>query len=311
MLPSCGRIVVVRHRGGMTGGSGEGRAPAVRVLRLFSRLNIGGPSVHVILLSHGLRPLGYETRLVVGRESPREGNLLALAEERGVACETVAGLGREIAPLRDLRGARGPRSPDAGLAPAGRAHAHRQGGSPGPARRARRAGADRRPHVPRPRAARLLRSAEAGALPQARGALGARRRRARRRLRRGEAGPRGAGRGARRQDPRDPAGPRARPARGRRCRGVLCAARRASPTTRRSWAWSGGSSRSRTCRPSCARRASCCETRPAVRFALVGDGEERDSARGALRLAGPRGGRALLRLAPRPRSPSTATSTWS
>jgi glycosyltransferase involved in cell wall biosynthesis len=74
----------------------------VRVLRLFSRLNIGGPSVHVILLSHGLRPLGYDTRLVVGRESEREGNLFALAEEKGVACETVAGLGREIAPLKDL-----------------------------------------------------------------------------------------------------------------------------------------------------------------------------------------------------------------
>jgi glycosyltransferase involved in cell wall biosynthesis len=74
----------------------------LRVLRLFSRLNIGGPSVHVILLSHGLRPLGYDTRLVVGRESAREGNLFALAEEKGVACETVAGLGREIAPLSDL-----------------------------------------------------------------------------------------------------------------------------------------------------------------------------------------------------------------
>jgi glycosyltransferase involved in cell wall biosynthesis len=71
------------------------------VLRLFSRLNIGGPSLHVILLAQGLRPLGYETRLVVGREAPREGNLLALAAERGVACETVAGLGREIAPLAD------------------------------------------------------------------------------------------------------------------------------------------------------------------------------------------------------------------
>ena len=74
----------------------------MRVLRLFSRLNIGGPSLHVILLSHGLRPLGYDTRLVVGRESPREGNLLALAAERGVDCETIAGLGREIAPLRDV-----------------------------------------------------------------------------------------------------------------------------------------------------------------------------------------------------------------
>ena len=74
----------------------------LRVLRLFSRLNIGGPSLHVILLSEGLRPLGYETRLVVGREARREGNLLALAAERGVVCETMAGLGREVAPLRDL-----------------------------------------------------------------------------------------------------------------------------------------------------------------------------------------------------------------
>jgi glycosyltransferase involved in cell wall biosynthesis len=77
--------------------------PRARVLRLFSRLNIGGPSLHVILLSQGLRPFGYDTRLVIGRESPREGNMLALAAERDVACETMSGLGREIAPLSDLR----------------------------------------------------------------------------------------------------------------------------------------------------------------------------------------------------------------
>jgi len=85
----------------MNEASGDATA-GVRVLRLFSRLNIGGPSLHVILLSQGLRPLGYETRLVVGREAPREGNMLELAAERGVVCETVAGLGREVAPLRDL-----------------------------------------------------------------------------------------------------------------------------------------------------------------------------------------------------------------
>jgi glycosyltransferase involved in cell wall biosynthesis len=79
------------------------RAGGVRVLRVFSRLNIGGPSLHVILLSAGLRPLGYETRLVVGRESRREGNMLALAAEKNVTCEAMAGLGREIAPLQDLR----------------------------------------------------------------------------------------------------------------------------------------------------------------------------------------------------------------
>jgi glycosyltransferase involved in cell wall biosynthesis len=74
----------------------------IRVLRLFSRLNIGGPSVHVILLTAGLREKGYETRLVVGRESPSEGNLLGLAEEKGVRCEQVAALGREIRPFSDV-----------------------------------------------------------------------------------------------------------------------------------------------------------------------------------------------------------------
>ncbi len=87
----------------MTEASGAETGGGLRVLRIFSRLNIGGPSVHVILLSAGLRPLGYETRLVVGRESPREGNMLPLAAEKNVTCEAMAGLGREIAPLSDLR----------------------------------------------------------------------------------------------------------------------------------------------------------------------------------------------------------------
>ncbi len=87
----------------MTEASGAGEGGGLRILRVFSRLNIGGPSLHVILLSAGLRPLGYETRLVVGRESPREGNMLPLAAEKNVVCESMVGLGREIAPLSDLR----------------------------------------------------------------------------------------------------------------------------------------------------------------------------------------------------------------
>jgi len=74
----------------------------VRVLRLFSRLNIGGPSRHVILLSEGLDRRGFTTRLLVGEESPREGNLLDLAAEKGVGVERIAGLGREIRPAADL-----------------------------------------------------------------------------------------------------------------------------------------------------------------------------------------------------------------
>ncbi len=87
----------------MTHASGGEGAESLRVLRLFSRLNIGGPSLHVILLSAEMQALGYETRLVVGREAPREGNMLALAADRNVICERMAGLGREIAPLQDLR----------------------------------------------------------------------------------------------------------------------------------------------------------------------------------------------------------------
>ncbi|HXB57839.1 MAG TPA: glycosyltransferase [Vicinamibacteria bacterium] len=75
----------------------------IRIVRLFSRLNIGGPSIHVILLTAGLEQRGYHTRLVVGQESPHEGNMLALAAEKGVACEPMGGLGREIRLLSDFR----------------------------------------------------------------------------------------------------------------------------------------------------------------------------------------------------------------
>src|SRR5713226_7573527 len=83
----------------------ERRAPSpvtTRVVRLFSRLNIGGPSLHVILLTAGLRERGYETRLVVGRESPSEGNFLDLARARGIDYVQLTGLGREIRPLADV-----------------------------------------------------------------------------------------------------------------------------------------------------------------------------------------------------------------
>ncbi len=83
--------------------SSDGAPPDVRVLRVFSRLNIGGPSFHVIFLTAGLAPHGFATRLVVGREASREGNLLDLAAARGVVCEQMEGLGREIRPVADLR----------------------------------------------------------------------------------------------------------------------------------------------------------------------------------------------------------------
>ncbi len=46
---------------------------------------------------------GYTTRLVIGTEAPHEGNLLDVAAAKGVACESMASLGREIRPFHDLR----------------------------------------------------------------------------------------------------------------------------------------------------------------------------------------------------------------
>jgi glycosyltransferase involved in cell wall biosynthesis len=74
----------------------------VRVMRIFSRLNVGGPSIHVVLLSSGLDPERYDTTLVIGREGYREGSLRDYALEHGVSPIVLPTLGREIHPIRDF-----------------------------------------------------------------------------------------------------------------------------------------------------------------------------------------------------------------
>ncbi len=73
----------------------------IRVLRLITRLNAGGPARHVVWLSEGLRSLGYETLLVTGRPAPGEDDLSSFAREKGVTAVEIPGLSREIDPLRD------------------------------------------------------------------------------------------------------------------------------------------------------------------------------------------------------------------
>ena len=68
----------------------------VRVLRVIARLNVGGPAIQAITLSRLLEDRGYETRLVRGREAPREGSMDALAEELGVTPISLPTLQRQI-----------------------------------------------------------------------------------------------------------------------------------------------------------------------------------------------------------------------
>jgi len=74
------------------------------VLRVITRLNVGGPAIQAVLLSTRLDPDRFDTLLVAGTESPTEGNMIELGRlEAPPALRRVLALGREISPLDDLR----------------------------------------------------------------------------------------------------------------------------------------------------------------------------------------------------------------
>src|SRR5438034_11227066 len=74
----------------------------IRVLRVIARLNVGGPALHVSLLSSELDKIGYETTLVAGRVSKGEGSMEYVAHELGVEPTYLPALQREISPTLDL-----------------------------------------------------------------------------------------------------------------------------------------------------------------------------------------------------------------
>jgi glycosyltransferase involved in cell wall biosynthesis len=56
----------------------------IKILRVIARLNIGGPAIHVVLLTAGLDQKRFESLLVSGRENPGEGSMLDYALSHGV-----------------------------------------------------------------------------------------------------------------------------------------------------------------------------------------------------------------------------------
>lgn len=80
--------------------SGRNAGP-VRVLRLLSRMNVGGPSIQVINLTQILDRFGFETRLMVGEPPEIEGNMIPLAERAGIRPRIIPRLTREVNPLND------------------------------------------------------------------------------------------------------------------------------------------------------------------------------------------------------------------
>lgn len=78
----------------------------ITVVRIIDRLNVGGPAIHAVLTTKGLDPQRFRTILVVGDIEPGEGDMRYLLDKYGVEnVVSIASLGRELRPLRDLSAA--------------------------------------------------------------------------------------------------------------------------------------------------------------------------------------------------------------
>jgi glycosyltransferase involved in cell wall biosynthesis len=77
--------------------------PPIRVLRAITRLNIGGPAIHAILLTEALNDgAQFTSTLVTGTTAAHEGDMLDLAAAHGVTPVFLPALGREISLADDF-----------------------------------------------------------------------------------------------------------------------------------------------------------------------------------------------------------------
>jgi glycosyltransferase involved in cell wall biosynthesis len=74
--------------------------PPVRILRIITRLNVGGPSIQAITLSDRLRARGFDTRLLHGQLDAGEGDMRYLLPPT-VAVQHLPALRRPLAPAHD------------------------------------------------------------------------------------------------------------------------------------------------------------------------------------------------------------------
>lgn len=75
----------------------------IRILRIIARLNVGGPAIHVSLLTEKLHEPDFESLLVCGTIDPGEGDMAYYASEHGVEPVIIPELGRSLHPMRDLK----------------------------------------------------------------------------------------------------------------------------------------------------------------------------------------------------------------
>lgn len=75
----------------------------MRIARVLTRLNLGGPARQALASDPILAARGHELRVFVGKPLPGEGDLTEALRARGVDVRRVPGLGRTITGVMDLR----------------------------------------------------------------------------------------------------------------------------------------------------------------------------------------------------------------
>jgi glycosyltransferase involved in cell wall biosynthesis len=75
----------------------------LRIARVLTRLNLGGPARQALASDPLLAARGHELRLFTGRPAPGEGDLFEVFRARGIDVVRVPGLARRLSPLGDLR----------------------------------------------------------------------------------------------------------------------------------------------------------------------------------------------------------------
>jgi len=75
----------------------------IKILRVIARLNIGGPAIHVHLLTKGLDESKFQSTLLTGKVSPQEGDMSYLFSSIDPNPITIPELQREISLKLDLK----------------------------------------------------------------------------------------------------------------------------------------------------------------------------------------------------------------
>ncbi len=74
-----------------------------KIIQIIARLNVGGPAVHVTLLTGHFSGEDWQSLLVTGIHGANEGDMTYLAEQYGIKPLVLKGFGRDISLWHDLR----------------------------------------------------------------------------------------------------------------------------------------------------------------------------------------------------------------